>query len=192
MKNLKMSTTITIAITIVVTICMVLLYIIANRSMLSMLKNSELDTMHNSLHAQTSIIEEYVTHQEDKLISFSKSPEVMALLKDTENPEKQKIAQAYTEKFYAGLSNWEGLYVGEWNTHIITHFNPDIVGMVTREGEPLKQLQDAMTKANGLYNTGIIVHLHPKSWFYRCIVLSLMRMGRLLSDMLEEVRMRMV
>ena len=82
MKNLKMSTKITIVITIVVTICISLLYIIANRSMLSMLKNSELETMHSSLRAQTSIIEEYVTHQEDILISFSKSPEVMELLKD--------------------------------------------------------------------------------------------------------------
>ncbi len=91
------------------------------------------------------------------MVSFSKAPEIAELLKDPENKEKQKAAQAYTESFYASLDNWEGLYVGEWNTHVITHSNPDVVGMVTREGEPLKQLQDAMTKANGLYNTGMIV-----------------------------------
>lgn len=34
---------------------------------------------------------------------------------------KKEKAQAFTEKYYAGLDNWEGLYVAEWNTHIIAH-----------------------------------------------------------------------
>lgn len=157
MKNLKLSTAITIAITLVVTICILLLYLIANRSMLSMMKESELNNMHASLNAQTGMIKEYVAHQEDILTLFSKAPEVAELLKDPENPNKLNAAQAYTEAYYSKLDNWEGIYIGEWNTHIIAHSNPQVVGMVTREGDPLKQLQDAMTKANGLYNAGIIV-----------------------------------
>ncbi|MCI5856421.1 MAG: methyl-accepting chemotaxis protein [Agathobacter sp.] len=47
--------------------------------------------------------------------------------------------------------------MGEWNTHIVAHSNPDVVGMTTREGDSLKALQDAMTSADGLYNAGIIV-----------------------------------
>ena len=157
MKNLKLSTTLTIAITLVVTVCITLLYLTANKSMLSMLKSSELENMHASLNAQTSLIEEYVAHQEDILTLFSKAPEVAELLKDPENPEKLKAAQAYTEAYYSKLDNWEGIYIAEWSTHIIAHSNPEYVGLVTREGDPLKQLQDAMTKAAGLYNTGIIV-----------------------------------
>ncbi len=38
MKNMKMSTTLTIANTLVVTVCILLLYIIANKSMLRMMK----------------------------------------------------------------------------------------------------------------------------------------------------------
>lgn len=71
--------------------------------------------------------------------------------------KKQEIAQRYTENYYNGLNNWEGIYVGEWNTHIISHSNPNGVGMITREGDSLKALQDAMTQRNGLYNAGIIV-----------------------------------
>ncbi len=153
-----MSTTLTIIITSVTTVCIVLLYVIANRSMMTMMKTSELDNMRSSLQAQTGLIEEYVAHQEDNLTAFSKAPEVAELLKDPENEEKQKAAQAYTEAYYAELDNWEGLYIGEWNTHVITHSNTEYIGMITRpDAGPLKQLQDAMKEARGLYNTGIIV-----------------------------------
>lgn len=157
MKNLKMSTVITTAITIVVTICMCLLCLITNKSMMSMLKKSELANLHSSLNAQTNVIEEYLGHQEDLLIAFSKSPEVAEFLKDPTNADKQKAAQAYTEKYYTVLDNWEGLYIGEWNSHVIAHSNLKVVGMTTREGDSLKALQNAMTTENGLYNAGIIV-----------------------------------
>lgn len=157
MKNKKLSTILTIAITIVVTVCILLLYVSAKMNLMRILKASELENMHASLKAQTSVIEEYVKHQEDILTLFSKAPEVAELLRDPENPEKQKAAQAYTEKYYAALDNWEGIYIAEWITHIIAHSSKEYIGLVTRTGEPLKQLQDAMTERNGLYNTGIIV-----------------------------------
>ncbi len=55
------------------------------------------------------------------------------------------------------MDNLEGLYVSEWNTHVLAHTNAKVVGITTREGEPLKQLQNAMLEANGVYNTGIII-----------------------------------
>ncbi len=157
MKNQKMSTTITIAITLVVTVCISLLYIIANRSMASMMKTSEMANLHASLDAQTNIIEEYLAHQEELLIAYSKSPEVIEFLKAPTDEEKKTAAQQYTEEYYGELDNWEGLYIGEWNSHVIAHSNPAVVGMTTREGEGLKALQDAITAENGIYNAGIIV-----------------------------------
>lgn len=40
---------------------------------------------------------------------------------------------------------------------MLAHNNPKVVGMTTRKGEALKQLQDAMKESNRLYNAGIIV-----------------------------------
>lgn len=157
MKNRKMSTTITIAITLATTICISLLYVIASNNMLSMMKNSEMANLHMSLSAQTNIIEEYLTHQEDLLMAYGKSPEVIEFLKDPLNQEKGALAQQYTEEYYAGLDNWEGLYIGEWNSHVIAHSNPAVVGITTREGDGLKALQDAITASDRLYNAGIIV-----------------------------------
>lgn len=157
MKNQRMSTKIAAAITLVIVICISLLYVVAGNSMNAMMKSSEIDHMKSSLHAQTNLIEEYVSHQEDLLTAYSKSPVVIDFLKNPKDSEKQKAAQKYTENYYADLKEWEGLYIGEWNTHVIAHSNPNVVGITTREGEGLKALQDAMKASNGLYNAGIIV-----------------------------------
>lgn len=157
MKNQRMGTKITAAITFVIIICIALLYVIASNRMNAMMKQSELNQMKLSLRAQTNLIEEYVAHQEDSLTAFSRTPDVIVFLKEPTNPEQQQIVQDYTEKYYADLNQWEGLYIGEWNTHVIAHSNPDVVGITTREGQALKELQDSMTEANGLYNSGIIV-----------------------------------
>lgn len=157
MKNRRMSTMITIAIFIVVTLCIFLLYLLANQSMTSMMKESAMKKLQSSLDVEASIIKEYIAHQEDLLISYSNSPLVIDFLKNPGDEEKQYAAQRYTEKYYSKLNNWEGLYIGEWNTHVIAHSNPQIVGMTTRKGEPLRELQKAMLERNGLYNAGIIV-----------------------------------
>ena len=157
MKNQKMSTTITIAISLVLTVCIFMLCFIANSRMMAMMKQSELKNLHASLSAQSNLIEEYLTHQEDLLIAFSKAPEILDLLKEPTNEEKLKTVQKYTESYFADLDNWEGLYVAEWDSHVIAHSNPGVVGITTRKGDGLKALQEALQKENGIYNAGIIV-----------------------------------
>lgn len=157
MKNWKLRTKITLGITLIVILCMGLLYITANRKLKGMMQESERNHMYSVLKAQTSLIEEYVIRQEKLLIAYSKTPAVRTLLKDANNAEKRSIAQSYTEYYCAGLDNWEGIYIGEWNTHCIAHSNPNVVGVTLREGESLKALQNAMTARKGLYNAGIIV-----------------------------------
>ena len=157
MKNWKLSRKLTLGITLIVIVCMSLLYVTANKTLKGMIQESEKNHMESVLDAQTILIEEYVTRQEELLIAYSKTPAVREFLKDVNNEEKKKNAQSYTEYYYAGLDNWEGLYIGEWNTHVIAHSNPGVVGITLREGSSLKNLQDAMTSRNGLYDAGIIV-----------------------------------
>lgn len=157
MKNRRMSTAITATIILVNLVCILLLYLVANTTMTTMMKQSEMENLHASLNVQTKMIQEYIRNHEDMLNTYSDSDIVREFLKHPEDDALRAEAQAYTERYYSRLENWEGLYIGEWDTHIIAHSNPDTVGMVTREGEPLQQLQDAMTSRNGLYNAGIIV-----------------------------------
>lgn len=157
MKNWKLSRKLTLGIMLIVMICMSLLYGTANTTLKGLIKESEHNHKESVLDAQTSLIEEYITGQEALLTAYSKTPVVRELLKDVNNKEKSTAVQAYTEAYYKGLDNWEGLYIGEWNTHVIAHSNPSVVGVTLREGDSLKALQDAMTSRNGLYDAGIIV-----------------------------------
>ena len=152
-----MSTLITVSIAIVTAACTLLLFLLANRNMTTAMHDTEMNNMDATLLAKTGIIEEYVDKAEKLLISYGEAPIVAELLKNPEDPEITAIAQQYTENFYANLEGWEGIYIAEWNTHVLTHSNPKVVGITTREGDPLKQLQDAMTAAGDIYNTGIIV-----------------------------------
>lgn len=156
MKNVKMSRKIVLGIAIIVVCCLSLLYVIASQNMKALMQRSERLQNETALQAQTCLIKEYVRHNEDLLIEFSKAPIVREFLKDPKNTEKQKEAQRFTEDSYTACDNWEGLYIGEWNTHVIAHSNSKVVGMTTREGDSLKALQDAMKEKNGLYNAGII------------------------------------
>ena len=157
MKNKKLSTTITITISVVVAVCMLGLFLFANNSMTTVMKNNSMDNMKTSLESRQKVIEDYVNNAEDQLVSYSKGIEIVKLLENPTDSEIQKKAQKYTEDYYKELSGWEGIYAGEPNTHVIVHNNPKIVGMTTRKGEALKQLQDAMKESDRLYNAGIIV-----------------------------------
>lgn len=157
MKNWKLSKKITLGITLILIVCMGLLYITAFTTLTSLMRESERNNMENMLSAQTELIEEYVIRQENLLEAYSRTPEIREVLKDAKNQSKLEAAQSYTENYYKGLDNWEGIYVGEWNTHCIVHSNPQVVGITLREGDSLKALQDAMTTRNGLYDAGIIV-----------------------------------
>lgn len=156
-KNLKMKTALTSAITVLTIICITILYIFTQTGMTKLMKKSAQDSMKTSLNSQTTLISEYVSHQEDLLKKFSISPMIIDYLKDLNNKDKQLKAQQFTENYFKGLDNWEGIYSGEWNTHVVTHSNPKVVGMTTRKGDSLKALQNAMKENNGLYNAGIIV-----------------------------------
>ncbi len=157
MKNFKMSAVITVIISLVTAASILLLFLTASRSMMTTMRDTAVDNMQTSLEARAAIIEEYVDKAEKLLAAYGKAPVVAKLLKNPQDAEAIKAAQAYTEGFYAGLDGWEGIYIAEWNTHVLAHSNPNVVGITTREGEPLKELQDAMTAAGGIYNTGIIV-----------------------------------
>ena len=157
MKNQKMSTVITLIISAVTAVCILLLFLTASNNTMVTMRNTAVDNMQTSLESKSAIIDEYVDKAENLLTAFSKAPVIAELLKNPDNPEALSAAQAYTEKYYAGLDGWEGLYVDDWNSQVLTHSNSGAVGMIMRQGDSLKSLQDALSAADKAYCTGIIV-----------------------------------
>ena len=92
----------------------------------------------------------------ETLMAFSTAPIIKEALLHPDDAEIVAAANKYTNDFYSKLSGWEGLYLADWNTKVMTHQNAGIVGRILREGDSLTNLRNSILNANGVYNTGIL------------------------------------
>ena len=99
-----------------------------------------------------------VVKNKEILKGFATAPVLKDALLDPSNAEKAALAQQYTLDYFGSLEGWEGLYLADWNTQVITHPNAPAIGMVLREGDRLTSLQNSMMSASdGVFNAGIMV-----------------------------------
>lgn len=155
--KLGLGTKITICVLLMQTVVMGAMVLFVGNAITGNTRKSTTNNMETVVEERSRIIENYVQEMENVLTAYSRAGEIQAILKNPTDPAAQAAAQAYTEKFSADVHNLEGFYVSEWNTHVLAHTNAAVVGITTREGDPLKALQDAMLAADGVYNTGIII-----------------------------------
>ena len=120
-------------------------------------KETAINSMKTITQERAQLVSNYVKQTESVLTSYSRAGEITALLKAPTDTKAVAAAQKYTEVFSADVENLEGLYASEWNSHVLAHTTAAVVGMTTRTGDALKQLQDSMLAADGVYNTGIII-----------------------------------
>ncbi len=142
---------------IVMVIVFLFVYLFMNSALSNNIKTSVIQSMETIVQERSQLIENYVDEAENYLTAYSRAGEITALLKAPQDAAATAAAQAYTETFSADREYLEGIYASEWNTHVLAHTNAAVVGITTREGDPLKALQDAMLAADGVYNTGIII-----------------------------------
>ena len=97
-----------------------------------------------------------VSTNEAILQSYSAAPIVKEYLKNPGDTALAAKAQQYTVDYFSSLEGWEGLYLADWNTQVMTHSSvPAIIGKVLREGDSREGLRSSMLGAS-VYNTGII------------------------------------
>lgn len=157
MKKQKLSNKIALIIAIVAAACIGVIFLMADANMTKAISDSANDNMVTSLEAKIEIIDQYIRNAENTLMLFSKSDELKAFLKDQSNKNLQEKAQQYTSTYYDGMENWEGIYLDTWDTVVVTHSNPGAVGLIMREGEGVKKLQDDIMQCDGgVYNVGVL------------------------------------
>ncbi len=95
---------------------------------------------------------------ESILKEYGSAPVIREYLENPGDAALAAKAQAYTEKTFKNLDGWEGLYLADWNTQVLTHgANPGAIGMILREGDRLTSLQNSIQNAgDGVYNVGIL------------------------------------
>lgn len=98
-----------------------------------------------------------ITHRnEEFLMAYSTAPILTEFLKNPDDADLAARAQQYTLDYFGKLNGWEGLYLADWSSKVLTHPAAPVIGKVLREGDSLKQLQDSILGAGGVYNTGIM------------------------------------
>ncbi|MCR5399881.1 MAG: hypothetical protein K6E68_10170 [Lachnospiraceae bacterium] len=98
-----------------------------------------------------------VNKNQDVLKAYATAPIILEALKNPNDAAAAAAAQKYTLDYFGSLNGWEGLYIADWNSQVLTHPSEAIIGKVLREGDSLKGLQNSMTSApSGVFNAGIM------------------------------------
>lgn len=116
--------------------------------------------IYNSMIASISQIGasfDYSTERNIEIMkAYAQAPAIQNYLKNQDDAELAAVAEQYTLDFFATLEGFEGIYLANWDSKVLTHPAPPVVGKVMREGEKLEELRNAMLDADEVYNVGII------------------------------------
>ncbi len=157
-KISKIGVKVTIPVLMVQLVVFLALFLVVNSSLTGAMNSSARSNFKTAAADRSEIIESYIRSTEDTLTAYLKAKQIYDLLSDPENPDYIAAAQKYTENYSRDLSDLEGIYASSWDTKTLTHTDPAVVGLVTRPDEDRRrQLNDAMTATNGVYNPGIII-----------------------------------
>lgn len=178
-RKLKMRSVMIAVVALSVFLGLALLLVLASTNSNTMLRDKINDNMSTYLSAQEKAIEKFVEESEQKLILFSKSKDIEdILLEDAKdrnsNPDRTpenenaeyfsknlksyEAAQSYTMSYFNSLHNWEGLYISNENTTVLTYNAVPVIGRTLRTGDSRKELMDAIeANKNGVYDAGIMV-----------------------------------
>ncbi len=157
-KMCRLGFKVTATVLVVLLVVFAVLFILVATSVNSAMRTNAVDNMKSAAIDRSEIIQNYIKSTEDTLTAYLKADQIYDLLRDPSNEANVAAAQKYTEKFGKDLTNLEGIYASSWDTKILTHTTPSVVGKITRPDETKrKQLHDAILATEGVYNTGILI-----------------------------------
>lgn len=153
MKNVKLAVKISAISIVMLVIGLIGLWFVTNSRMTKVMEESIMQQLSGSVEMQAEIVKDYVAEAEKYLTAFAQAPEVEKGLRDAGNSNVIEELQKYTDD-YAKVGDLENIYVADYGSTVIASHVQSAIGATLREGESLKQLQDAIAK--GIYNAGIM------------------------------------
>ncbi|MCI8357110.1 MAG: hypothetical protein HFI51_03025 [Lachnospiraceae bacterium] len=154
MRNMKMAAKISLISIVILAIGLAGLWFAANRQMTKVMEESIIQQLNNSVETQAEIVRNYVDKAETYLIGYAQAPAMAKTLQNTADESGKAELQEYTDAYAATGDNLENIYAADNNSTVIASHVQGVIGVTLREGDALKQLQDALSK--GMYNTGIM------------------------------------
>lgn len=162
-KNSKMSTIVALCAIIVSLVCIGALYFASSTKSEAIMEQSSIDNMMTAMNLQSGVIKEFVDSSEMLLRQYASADEVSKVLLNPSDAQLVSEAQAYTDKYYANLNNWEAVYISKWeDTTVYAHANHNAIGITFRKPEEMPAYLGAMESGDrGLFNGG--AHTSPAS-----------------------------
>lgn len=156
LKNIKIATRASILITGILLIGFFGLWKVVDQKSSALVEEQIINQMTDAVETRAYIIDNYVQSAEEYMIAFAQSDEVRNVLLHPDSKTYQERAQQYTVDFAKVKGVFEGLYIASPETYVYTHTTEAVVGITTREGEGLKQLQETVLSKEELTNLGIL------------------------------------
>ena len=156
LKNIKIATRASILITGILLIGFFGLWKVVDQKSSALVEEQIIDQMTDAVETRAYIIDNYVQSAEEYMIAFAQSDEVRNVLLHPDTKSFQERAQQYTVDFAKVKGVFEGLYIASPETYVYTHTNEAVIGITTREGDGLKQLQETVLSKEELANLGIL------------------------------------
>jgi len=156
MENRKLASRISILTTVITLAGLLLLWIVIAFSTESMVRSYITNQMMNAVESRAVIIDDYVTSAEEYLKAFALSGEVRELLTNPNDSELLHKAQQYTIDFSNVKGIFEGLYIADTNTYVLTHTSAEVVGITTRKDKDLENFRNTVLATQDLTNLGIM------------------------------------
>lgn len=119
-------------------------------------KNATSNSMLALIEGTGTGFDHYFATAEETVVGFTKAPIVVDYLKNPEDEKLAEAAQKYTVEYFNSLNGWEGIYIADWNSKVLTHPAAPVIGRVMREGDALESLRNSMLSSGDIYDTGII------------------------------------
>lgn len=156
MKNVKMSTLISVVITIISAIVLGLLFFVSSKTMTKQLEESAINNMSTLIESQATFLEQFWDESEQILKSYATADEIRAYIEDESDKKAFEKSQKYTVDYYNTLTGWEGIYSGALGARVLTHSVEQSIGLVTRKEEDLPAFYASMNDSeDGLFNGGV-------------------------------------
>ena len=154
---MKLAVRLGLVVTLVLLVGFFTLWKIVDRKSVSMVNEQIGNQMTDAVESRAAIINDYVESAEEYLEAFAKSDEVHNTLLYPDNAKYRSRAQEYTVDFANVKGVFEGLYIADTTTLVYTHTTESVVGIITRTGEALKELEETVFAQEQICNLGIVV-----------------------------------
>lgn len=154
MKKMRMGTKIVSASAICMLICFTALSFITSITGSTSTKKLCINNINDALADRTQIIQMFLEKAEGSLYDFSQNPDIVTYLKNTSDAGMASKMQAYTSQFAKANPSYEGIYIADINSKVLTHSVTSGVGGVLRPDAQvckdfMKQIADAGKVRNG-------------------------------------------